>query len=559
MTAKRTGAQIIWDVLKDEEVEYIFGVPGSTETPLITSMGRAPEIKYILSAHESVSAGMADGYARTNGKLGVVMVHTAPGVANVVGNLYNAYRAGTPLLFIVGQQDATLENRDPRLDIDLQPMVSEISKGYWKVNRIQDLPVILSRAIKEANTLPKGPVFVVVPGDIQREIGELDIIPAQSRRPAMNVRPDAQAIKQAAMVLVEAKGPVILANHEVPDADAIPELVKLSETIGAAVFVMEEMRLTFPTNHPLYYGYAPCLCDAYRQICANADVVLALGKDVFTLFDYQPTPFINPETKLIHIDIDPSGLAKTYPTDISLVGNLKIALDEIIAGIVSRISPERKEELAQRARELAATRSKMRSDEADKYNPHLDDVPISSWRAFKEIAAVMPPDGAVILECPILMRYATKHFQFNERGIYYNSAAYLGWGIPGALGTCLATQNRPVMAVVGDGSALFGIQALWTAARYDLPVVTVVLNNAGYGAIRGFAELYAMATQQSIDVTTFDIGDPHIDRQAEAYGIEARRVEDPAALKGALEWAADLGRPAVVEIMVDPTDVGIQL
>lgn len=550
------GAEVILNMLKEEGVEYIFGCPGSTETPIIHAMVQTPKFQYVLAAHESVCVGMADGYARSSGKLGVVMAHTTPGTVNLIGNLDNAYKAGTPILVIVGQQDSRLEYRDSWLDLDLEPMVRQVTKSYWKVNRLLDLPLILNRAIKEAKTMPMGPVFVVIPQDLQAQPAEVDIPPAECRRLAMSIRPDSESLTQAVKLILEAKNPVILAGHEVADADGTAELMKLAETIAAPVFTAYEPRMIFPNTHPLYFSWLPPYADAYRQIAATADVLLALGSDVFKLMEYPETPFLAPTTKLIHIDLNPQGLAKSYPAELALVGNLKATLGEMVSEIEQRLSPEQKEGLAQKAKGLAGFRSQLKSADEARYGEVWDAMPIRGWRVWNDIAATLPPDTAVINESIMLSTYAPKTIKLSLSSIYYNCSGYLGWGIPTALGVSLATGRKPVIAVVGDGCAMFGVQALWTAARYDLPVVMVVLNNQGYAAIRNFVTLYGVLKEQMVDTSAVDLGDSHLDKIAEGFGISARRVEKPEDIRPSLEWGFKLRKPVLIEVMVDPADPG---
>ncbi|MFA4837210.1 MAG: thiamine pyrophosphate-binding protein [Dehalococcoidia bacterium] len=558
MAISMTGAEIILNTLKDEGVEYIFGIPGSTETPLLHKLTQTPEIKYILAAHESVCVGMADGYARTSGKVGVVMVHTFPGTCNIIGPLRDALQNGSPILVIAGMQHSRLQNIDPLLDMNLEPAASEVTKRFWKVTDIADLPVILSRAIKEARTLPMGPTFVCLNENLQAQSVVTDIIPAASRRVSQNVRADSDALKKAAGLLLGAKNPIIFAGHEVPDAYAIGELVKLAETLGAPVFTSGESRLIFPTDHPLYFGAMPPFDIALQKMFSTADVALALGASVFKQFRYSGVAFLTPATRLIHVDIDPQGLAKTYPTEIALMANPKAALGELASIIEEELSSAKKEQIAQKAGQLGGIRSKQRAAIEAHYNKSWDAMPIKPWRAYKEIASNLPADAAVINEMVTLSIYVTKIFELPQSAVYYYSSSYLGWGMAAAMGVRLARPGKPVLAMVADGSALFGIQALWTAARYNIPVTLVIINNEGYNAIRGFLGEYSMAMKKPVDSSPFDIGDPHIDRLAQAFGIDARRITDPAQIKPALERALGLGKPALVEIMVDPADPGFR-
>ncbi len=317
-----TGAEVVCRILEEEGVEYIFGVPGSTEVPLLDVIARTPGIKFIGAVHEAVSVAMADGYARASGKPGVVMVHTAPGTANAIGNLYNAYNAGTPIVLLAGQQDSRFQFLEPYLDADPLPMVSGFTKDRWCVSHAADIPKALDRAFREATTPPTGPVFLAIPRDLQAEAVDFDPALLRKKREATRVRPDRESLLRAAELLTGAEQPAIVAGHQVPVADAVPELVALAEMLGAPVFTTAQLpKMIFPSTHPLYYSRVPPIGFSLPGLDGPADVLLALGSGLFKQLFYVPPPLVPPSTRLVHVDVDPREVGRDSPADVPLVAD----------------------------------------------------------------------------------------------------------------------------------------------------------------------------------------------------------------------------------------------
>ncbi len=554
------GAEVICQMLRDEGVKYVFGVPGNTEIPLLDALARTPEITYLSAIHESVSMAMADGYARASGRVGVVLVHTTPGTAYIIGNLYNAYNAGTPIVVLAGQQDSRLQWSDPFLDSDLLPMVSQFTKDRWWVGHAQDIAKALNRAFKEATTPPTGPVFVAIPRDLQSQTVVSDLPPAEGRQVPMAIRADRESLIRAAQLLAAAEQPAILAGHQVPDAGAVAELVELAETLGAPVYATAQApKLIFPTNHPLYYSRVPPIGFSLPGLDGPADVLLAVGSQLFKQLFSIEGPLIPPTTKLIQIDLDPRGLARDCPVEVALVASPKTALAELTSEVGRLMSPGQREASRRRFEKLKSARAQARAARESDFEKDWDAVPLRPSRAIKEVARALPPGSVVVDEAVMLTTYIEYIMEFSEPGSYFSSNACLGWGLPASLGVSLAASRRPVVALVGDGSALFGLQALWTAAKYQIPVVVVVLNNRGYAAIKWAFAMYPERASGAGADLGYDLGDVDFLQLARAFGISAQRIDGAAQIGPALEKAIGAGKPALLDIAVDPRDVGYGL
>ncbi|MBE0479386.1 MAG: thiamine pyrophosphate-binding protein [Dehalococcoidia bacterium] len=553
------GAEVVCHILKNEGVEYVFGVPGNSEVPLLDALAET-DIRYISAIHESVSMGMADGYARSSGKVGVALVHTTPGTANVIGNMLNAYDAGTPLVVLAGQQDSRLRWSDALLDSDLMPMVSQFTKGRWSVNRAQDIPRTLEYAFKEAACPPTGPVFVAVPRDVQAQAVEFNPSTMGRRQIEAAVRPDRELVIKVAQMLVSAQRPAILAGYQVPDADASGELAELAETIAAPVFTTGLVpKLIFPTDHPLYFGRVPPLGFGLPGLSEPADVLLAIGNGLFKQLFHIEGPLIPPATRLIQVDLDACGLSRECRADLALLGNPKQVLSELVSEARRITGKSERDRIRRRDKDLRKMRADARASEAAAFAKERLDIPMRPSRAVKDIADSLPADAVVVDEAVMLTSYVASIMDFTKPGSYYCSISCLGWGLPAALGVALGTSRRPVLALVGDGSALFGIQALWTANKYQLPVIVAVLNNRAYAAVKwGFAMYPDRRCPEGSDLG-FELGIVDFLKLAGAFGIKAERIEDPEKLRPALKRAISRGQPALLDLVVDPRDVGYGL
>ncbi len=555
-----TGAEVVCHILKEEGVEFVFGVPGNTEIPLLDKLAQTPGIKFISAVHELVSVAMADGYARASGKPGVVLVHTAPGTANIIGNLYNAYFAGTPLVVMAGQQDSRLQWSDPYLDADCLPMVSQFTKERWWVGHAEDIPKAVDRAFKDATTPPTGPVFLAIPRDLQSQ--PLDFEPAlpRKRQVPMSIRADRDSLLTAAQLLAAAEQPAILAGHRVPDADAITELTELAEMLGAPVYTTAQVpKLIFPSTHPLYYSRIPPIGFSFPGLDKPADVLLAVGSGLFKQLFCIPGSLLPPATKLIHLDVDSRAVGRDCPADVALVGNPKTTLSELVTELGQIMTYGQRQTSSERFEKLRSAREQAKAAREEDFKKDWDAVPVRPSRALREIMNALPQDGVIVDEAVMLTSYVENVMEFSRPGSYFSANASLGWGLPASLGVALGTSRRPVVALVGDGSALFGIQALWTAARYQVPAVMVVLNNSGFAAIKWAFSMYP--ERGSGDDYDFgcQLGDTDFIKLAEAFGISGQRIEDAGQIGPALEQAADAGKPVLIDLGLDPRDVGYGL
>src|SRR6266481_6284731 len=323
-----SGKRAFLDLLKQEGVEIMFGNPGTTELPLMDAFATENELRYLLGLQEAAVMGMADGYAQASGKLTVVNLHVAPGLGNAMGMLYDAQKAGSPILVTAGQHEQSFTATEPILWADLPTIARPLVKWSSEVHRLADLPRLVHRAAKTALAPPTGPVFLSLPGDILRADGNIDL--SAPTRIAPRLRGDRAAVEAAADVLAEAKRPLIMAGDAVAQSRAHAELVELAELLGAPVYTeFVPNTASYPTSHPLFRGSMIRLAPEVRKILDQHDLLFSVGADLFTLSLPSDVEPMAPEIKLIHLDVDPWELGKNYPATVAILGDPKATLPDV--------------------------------------------------------------------------------------------------------------------------------------------------------------------------------------------------------------------------------------
>jgi benzoylformate decarboxylase len=531
-----SGVQALLDMLVQSGVELIFGNPGTTELPLMDALVTDRRIQYVLGLQEVPVVAMADGYAQAARKLGVVNLHISCGLGNGMGMLYNAYRAGSPLLVTAGQQDRRLKVEEPILWSDMVSVARPWTKWSVEVERLADLPVLLRRAIRIALTPPTGPVFLSLPIDLQMETGELDLTPA--RRLDHSVRPPIGALRAAAHLLGGAKNPAILSGSRVVEAGAVDEIVAVAERLGAPVFTESGTthgRLGFPADHALYGQALPLWSPEVRERLAEFDALLVVGMDLLRLYVYfEPSRAIPEHIRLVHLDQEPWQLGKNYPTEVGLIGDPKAGLTELDELLAAAMSAEAAEAARRRGEQRKKSHLERRQRLLQRAEQESVERPLTPLGLMSALASVLPDDVAVIEEA-----VTTTNTYFERLGALHNTTGYfahrgwaLGWGLGCALGVKLAWPQRPVLALLGEGAAMYGIQGLWSAARYRIPVTFVVPNNAQYQILKVGAQQLQLPAALGGQFESLDLVQPEIDLVgiARSLGVEAVRVTEPDEL-----------------------------
>ncbi len=548
---KTTGRNAFIQLLLDEGVSHLFGNPGTTELPIMEVVPEYPQLKYVLGLHESVVVGMADGYARASNRLAACNVHVAPGLGNAMGALYNAKFSGSPLILTAGQQEQGHGLLEPLLYAPLVPVAQPFVKWAIEVTRVEDLPLIVRRAAKVALTPPTGPVFISLPGDILEQQAEIDL-GRPTRIDARN-RPADEVLARLAAKILEAKNPVILAGQELAVHDAFAEAAELAELVGAGVFQQPiPYCAQFPTEHPAYLGALTRNQKQVRAALEPFDLMLCLGADLLRMSVYSPIDPLPPGMPVVHISERDWEIGKNHPTEYAIQANVRETLRALLTLLRAARPAGAKQHLAAKER-LAALAPRNWSAQRDKARlaalEAAEEKPIDPRFLMLRIAETLPRDAVVVEEA---LTSSTTLPQFlalrDPRSFYGLASGGLGFALPGAVGVSLALPGRPVVAIVGDGSALYGVQALWTAAHEKLPITYVITNNRSYRILK--ERLISM--RKTDKFVGMDIRKPEIDYVALAtsMGVEAHRIVDPQDFAPALRQAMASGAPRLLDVAV---------
>ncbi len=548
-----TGAKAVCETLRTEGVKYVFGTPGVPEIPFLDALMEYPEIEYILALHEAIAVGMADGYARASGKPGVVNLHVTPGVGNAMCNIWNAYRDGVPMIILPGQMDTPLLIREPVLASNLMDVTRPFTKWSWQLSSVAETAEAIRRAFKVATEHPTGPVCLALPRNILQEKGDMEILPTEQYHVSTRYRGDPEAIEKAANLLAEAKEPLIIAGSEVTRFGAVSELVRLAELIAAPVYGEPISRsVVFPTTHPLYMGGGD-----YGQLKAaskSVDMVLAVGSKVFTDIFYTPSPI--PRTaKTIHMHTCCWEIAKNNPVNVGIVSDPKIGLKDLAEAVGPLMGSDKLEAARKRFATFSKLKKEIIASREEVAKKRWDAVPISGERLAKDLYSAAP--DAIIVDAGVTSStYLNNYFEFEDPNSYYSGGAGwgMGWGYPAALGVQLAVPSRKVIAFLGDGDFAMTLQGLWTASRYNIPVVAVICDNGIYRAVKRSWEAYGKLAAKRGLYPGVDLGSPDMNfaRIAENFNVYGARVERPEEVKPAMREALSTRRPAVVDIVIDP-------
>jgi benzoylformate decarboxylase len=544
-----TGRDAFLRVLSDEGVVKMFGNPGTTELPIMHALSSAPEMGYVLALQEAVVIAMADGYARASGKLVSCNVHVAPGLGNAIGAIYTSMMSGTPMIVTAGQQEQGHGLTEPLLYAPLVPIATPVVKWATEVSRIEDLPRILRRAAKIATTAPTGPVFISLPGDILNNEAAIDL--GATTHVDTAVRPSDAALEQLAKRLLSAKAPVILAGHEIATADAFAEATELAETLGAPVLQQTvAWGAHFPSEHPAYLGALNRDQKYVRRVLSDYDLMFCVGADVLKMSVWSETEPLPETTAVAMIGLRDWEMGKNFPAEIALRADVKETLKALIPLLKklggAKLAESAKKSLAEMAQKNWSAQKAART--AKLAAP--TDKPLPAEWVMMRLCEKLPNDAIIVEEGLTSTATLPSYFPFHDRNSFFgNVSGGIGWGIAAAVGVQIAEPKRRVVAVIGDGSAMYSITALWSAANQKLPVIFLITNNEGYQILKNRLKLF----HGNDTPIGMDFNDPpmNIAKIAEGFGLPAERVDTAAGFDAAFDNAlARTEGPSLIEVMV---------
>jgi benzoylformate decarboxylase len=525
-----TVREAVLELLRGRSMTTMFGNPGSTELPML---GQFPEdFRYVLGLQEATVVGLADGYAQASGGPTLVNLHTAPGVGNAMGAIFNAQANKSPLVITAGQQYRSLMTLQANLtNRDATRMPHPLVKWSYEPPRAQDVPHALARAIHACSLPPRGPAFVSIPMDDWSVEVEADAVAHQTKRVVTGAaQPAPEVIAALCERLRAARRPALVAGPEIDASGGWDAAVRLAERQRLAVYATPAPgggRIGFPEDHPLFQGILPPAVLPVGEALAAHDFVLAVGTSVFPYYPNVPGPLLAPGTALAAVTADPDEAARA-PMGDAIVADPALTLAALA------------EQVGESEREPPPLRPPA--------EPAPDSDPISPSTAIRVLAELFPQDGVIVLESPSATLALRNQLRLSAPGSYYfSSGGGLGFGMPAAVGVQLAQPSRPVVCVIGEGSAQYSIQALWTAAAYKAPVTFLVLRNDEYAILKWFGMLEEIVGAPGLDLPALDCA-----AVARGYGVASRVADGADELGQALAAALASGKPELVEVKVAP-------
>ena len=558
MLEDATGGRVTCETLRLWGVEYVFGNTGAYEAGFVDALVDYPDIHYVLGLHEGSVMAMADGYARATGRTAFVNVHSITGTANALGYIVNAWADSSPVVISVGLSERRGENLGVFTETNKLETIPELyTKLSFRVNRAENLGESLRRAFRLATIKPSGPVFLGVPMDVWTgKTDEASLIPATRSVSDTRIFPDTAAVGQAADWLASASNPLLIAGAELPRWGGLAQLAELSDLLGAVVSgdtSSSRSSLGFPSGHPRYLGALRRPIEAPTPF----DVVLIAGASRLSLAR-GGHPLIPTDARIIEIGLREDHLARNYPADLLLYAHAGETLKQINAAVAA--TPPERGVVRARSREAAGLKQREVARRREALERVGGSTPIAPERLASEIDKAIDDDALVVTEGVSSDAPIWDYVSFDQPGggrrHLIASGGSLGWGVGAAIGAKLGVPDKQVVGIVGDGSYQFAVQALWTAKRFEVPLILIIFNNLGYQANRWALAGLAGRAAETGQYIGISLEDPRIDHVgiARAYGHEGERVTDPDDLPAALRRAVAAERNGalyVVDVIVD--------
>ena len=522
----KTVHQVAYELLRTHGMTTVFGNPGSNELPFLSQF--PSDFRYILGLHEGVVLAMADGYAQATARPVLVSVHSAAGLGNAMGVLVNATISHTPLVIMAGQQTRAMIALEAQLtNVDAVQLPRPLVKWSVEPPRPQDVPAALARAIHTAMLPPRGPVFVSVPLDDWAAPAEDSADLLMARHVTSIGAVTATIVQSLAARLAAARNPVLVVGAEVDEPGAFQAAVQLAEASHMPVWIApSSSRYPFPTNHPLFQGVLPFAIGRLTAKFAGHDLILVFGAPVFRYHEYLPGAYLPEGAQLVAVTSDPAEAARA-PIGDAIVADPQLVLCQLAGAVASSERP------------MPQPRPRL--------GPGTDrTAPLSPETVFDVLNEVKPDEAVIVNESTSNTESFWQRVGLDRaRSFYFPAAGALGFGIPAAVGVQLAEPGRPVIGVIGDGSANYGITGLWSAARYRVPATLVILRNDEYGVLKWFA-----GTLKATGLPGMHL--PGIDycSIAQGYGVRAVRIASRDELAAALVRSVASDSPSLIEVPI---------
>lgn len=550
--ARKLGNEVMMDILKEYQVEYVFGIPGATEIHFMEGIEATPEIQYILGLNEMVCVGAAEGYARAKNKPAVLNLHTGPGMAAAMPLLLNCKYGKVPLVITVGQNTTSLLGKDPQLSGDIVGMAKPIAKWATEIHTAEEIPIAMHRAFKMAMQKPMGPVVVSIPYDLMTQELEYEAKPL----PKLDYkagRGSQEMIMYACELLEKAEHPVMFVQEGVARSRALKETVEFAEKIGAAVYQIWMGDVNFPVNHPLYQGDIDSTSPEMKAVLQKADVVVGIGCQMFN--DAFPSDIVMPlkENIFIQIDEDPWEIGKNFPVDCGIQGDIKEILAELNLALQSKKDLQEKAalrtEIIKKEKEAETTALNCRIDS------EKDNKPIAVSALMNAIKNAVNESVCIVDDSWSSSALLRKIVPLGDETSFYRprNGGSIGFGLPGALGVKMAYPEKNVILVSGDGSAAWSMQTFWTVAHYNIPVTMIITNNGTYRQVKNVRKRILGDYLLNERHVGMEIDHPRLNfkQMAESMGVEGVQIYEPEEIEAAVKYGMFLDKPYLIEVFVE--------
>lgn len=544
--AKTSGGAAVVDSLRAEGVRHVFGLIGSAGMEIFDALHGAPDIRFIGVRDERTGVHMADGYARAAGRAGVFLAgQNGPGVTNLVTGIAQAHAAYSPVVALAGSLSSEHVYRDAFQEVDQQALFRPITKKTWTVPRAARIPELMQEAFRTALAPRRGPVVLNLPRDLLAEVGEFDAPADPSRRRTdAAVAGDTARVREAAALLRAARRPLIIAGGGVKNARTHAQALQLAELLHAPVAASPGHGDAVPAEHPLYAGQVGPRGNAVASAMAReADVILALGTRLGFNTTFYSYDNLNRAAKIVQVEIEPTAIGRFFAIDVGIVGDAGAVADQLVAALAGHVAGEP-------ARAWAAT---FKADRAQLLAARdaaaADADPIQPGRLYRAIRAVAPADAIFTMDAGTLCLQATDQMPYRQVPSLLTPLDFglVGFSYACGLGAKLACPERTVISLMGDGGFGMTSSEIGTAVTSGIATVCIVMNNGCWGAEKAyqrdfFGERYLGA----------DVPNPPYDQLARLWGAEGFRVDKAAQLEGAIAAAMACGKPAIVDVQIDP-------
>ena len=539
-----TGKKALMECIKAEGITNVYGNPGTSEGPIMEEIVRHKELRYLLTLQEGVATGMAEADARVNNKASFLSLHIDSGLVNGFSLMNDAYTTGTPMVVTSATYDVrNLRNRD------LVELAKPFTKWSTQVVLPDQVPSVMRKAFTEANTHPKGPVFVGFSSNALDGEADMEIYP--SSIPVYGGLDD-HAIKEISTSIENSSYPVLLVGDRVAEDSALKEAVELAEKIGMMVFI-EGSNIPFPTNHPQMVGYHSIRSDKQRSLLDDSDLIISAGADLFSDWFYEGDVLISDKTEFIFLDSKPNSQGNRQPSKITGLGNLKVIFKQLL----ETINYSKIENVKNRIDEISKIKKEIDDNTKKAAEKNWNNSLMSPERAMYELGNSLPKDTILVNDAISHRAAVMEYIKFESSDqMISGRGGSIGWGVGATLGVQCAAPDKNVVGIIGDGSAMMTVQGYWTAANDNIPCIFIILNNQSYRILKVNIDYYRKKIREEVETS----GDyPYMDfpmvlnhtEIAKSMGVDAVRITDPTEINAEITKAINSKKPRLIELMID--------